>query len=289
MVRSCSLSSSSSTQACVVVNNCSRSLLIGNTFSGCQRLGILVDDKAHAAIHGNVFKDNFCGICISSEASVAIAENQLRHHRVPAITFMKQAQGVLQGNTFEDNKGGGISVIDAAQPHIQGNTFRGHTMPAIAYRGTAAGRVQGNEFDGNEGIGIWIAGSACPVVEDNQLCKNRRAADVIEFMANGETIKAKIVSKRDDAPNGLNHELAFIGEKPGREWVAMDEKRSVIQNLRGKSGMSYEVKERVGKGSFADGEGGLLLNVSSTKGVKRAAIAVTETSEAVVRHNVLDG
>lgn len=286
MIRSCSLASAEA--ACVLASGSSQLVLATSNFSGSSKTGILVSEQAHATIQGNAFDKNQCGICISHEACAVIVDNQLRRHGLPAVIYKNSARGVLQGNLLEDNKGGGVAVCDNAQPDIHSNRFKGHTMPAISFRGEAAGRVHGNDFGGNDGIGILISGKARPTVEDNRLSKNVRAADVIEFRKGGEVVKAKIISKRIDEQNGLTHELAFIDGKTGREWACLDEKKSIVQNLSGQTGISYEPKKRMAARSLDDGEGGVLLGASATKGVKRAAIAVSGTSEAVVRGNVLD-
>ncbi|CAE7868736.1 FBXO10 [Symbiodinium necroappetens] len=273
-----------------IVKGKSSATLQESSFVSCRRTALILRDETEVKFNSCTFEGNL-NVCISAreQASVTVSDCVLQRNAAPVMQFRDTVKVQVERTGFRCNNGCGVLVRGQASASIESCEMRGQKMAAVAYQHNATGRLLGNVMQENDGAVVLISGTASVQVEDNTMTNNGKTAPVIEFSSASGTVRAKVVSKREDSQNQLTHKLAYISGEAGEEWVDVDEQRKILRNKTGQTNIPYKLQQPMRAGHADDGEGGTLNGASLARGTKRCVIAVRDAAQATIRNNRIEG
>ncbi|CAE7736196.1 FBXO10 [Symbiodinium sp. CCMP2592] len=260
------------------------------SFVSCRRTALILRDETQVKLNSCTFEGNL-NVCISAreQASVVVSDCVLHRNAAPVMQFRDTVKVQVERTGFRSNNGCGVLVRGQASANIESCEMRGQKMAAVAFQHKANGKLRGNVMQENDGAVVLITGTASVQVEDNTLTNNGKTAPVIEFSSASGTVRAKVVSKRQDSQNQLTHKLAYISGEAGEEWVDVDEQRMILRNKTGQTNIPYKLQKPMRAGHADDGEGGTLNGASLARGTRRCVIAVRDAAQATIRNNRIEG
>lgn len=222
--------------------------------------------RAHVA-HCRVTSWSACGVMASGSACVELAGCHFTGNRKAGVIFADSASGVLRFNRFEGNQGVGILLRGCAQPTIENNTFVGTKLAAVMVSDSAFGALRANSFESNEGSALVIRGDSQTLVEDNTFKFHTSPAILIKDRSRA-TVRSNVLEN--------NMGLGIVVSDCATPIIECNELKA-----NRKAGLGTWAARRQADALRSVSESG------STKGSKRAAIALQDSSAAVVRGNHL--
>ena len=273
-----------------IVKGTSYAALQECSFVSCSRTALILRDETWVKFNSCTFEGNL-NVCISAreQASVEVSDCVLQRNAGPVMQFRDTVKVQVERTCFRSNTGCGVLVRGQASASIESCEMRGQKMAAVAFQHNANGKLRGNVMQENDGAVVLITGTASVHVEDNKLTNNGKTAPVIEFSSASGTVRAKVVSKRQDSQNQLTHKLAYMSGEAGEEWVDVDEQRKILRNKTGQTNIPYKLHHPMRAGHADDGEGGTLNGASLARGTRRCVIAVRDAAQATIRNNRIEG
>jgi len=153
---------------------------------------------SHNIISGNTIRNNTEGIqSYYSWDNNSITGNLIYENDNTGISMQKASYNVIEGNTFEDNHGGGVWLGEWCRHNtISQNTLLGHDDSyAIMLVESNENLILKNTIMNND-IGVWMAGSHNNEIMENTFTNNANRGIVCDYSPN-TTIASNLISGSD--------------------------------------------------------------------------------------------
>jgi parallel beta-helix repeat protein len=170
LVQNCSFENNSTAGIFITGGSAQISLTANHIFEN-GIWGIMYFSGSKGTIRDNQIHHNDIGITVYDRQQPTIENNHLSGNLI-GIHYSRESGGIAKNNVCEDNRWGGISVGNEANPQLEANTCRQNHQAGIYYADNAGGVARKNICLDNQGPGIKVTGDARPTLLDNECKRN---------------------------------------------------------------------------------------------------------------------